>query len=133
MVSLRLPESALKLLEIPMSLSFGKTALVAVLFAASFSGAALAQDKTVTARLAAPLAQPTRIIAQNTIWTCSGDSCVAISHRDPTAHECRVFVRSARQAVVAYGAEDQQLSADELARCNDDATQAQQARKRTSP
>jgi len=111
-----------------MSLSLGKTALIAALFAASFTGVAFAQDKTVTARLSAPVAQTTRIIAQDTIWTCSGDTCVAMSHRDATAHECRTFVRQAHVAVTAYGTDDQQLSADELARCNGDAGQTQQAR-----
>ncbi|MES1197412.1 MAG: hypothetical protein ABUL55_02195 [Pseudomonadota bacterium] len=111
-----------------MRLSVAKTAFVAALFAASFTGSAFAQDKTVTVHLSTPLAAPTRIIAQNTIWNCSGDTCVALSHRDPTAHECHVFVREARQAVTAYGTADQQLSSDELAHCNGDVGQSQQAR-----
>ncbi|HVY85784.1 MAG TPA: hypothetical protein VG943_11660 [Caulobacterales bacterium] len=103
--------------------SVAKTVLAAALFAASFAGVASARDQVVTARLATPVAQQTRVIAENTLWSCEGDTCVASSHHDATVRDCRQFVRQAGQAVTAYGA----LSADELARCNGE-TATQQAR-----
>jgi hypothetical protein len=67
-----------------------------------------------------------QVIAQNTVWTCEGDTCVArASHANVRA--CRQFVREADARVTAYGTEGNELSADEIARCNGDQPAALQA------
>ncbi|HWA01708.1 MAG TPA: hypothetical protein VG841_15475 [Caulobacterales bacterium] len=101
-------------------MSVAKTVLAAALFAASFAGVAVARDQVITARLAAP-AQHARVIAQNTLWTCEGDTCVANSRRGASVHDCRQFKREAGQTVTAFG----DLSAEDLARCNGETTTEQ--------
>lgn len=94
-----------------------KTMLAAAILGASFTGAAFARDEVFTVRLAAP-AEQSRVIAQNTVWSCEADTCVASPTHAATVRACRQFVRESGQRVVAYGPESAPLSADDLARCN---------------
>ena len=104
-----------------------RTLALAVLASASLTGVAFARDQVFSVRLAGP-AQETRVIAENAVWTCEGDSCVARVSHSATVRACRQFVREAGVAVTAYGPEGDQLTAEELARCNgQDAPQVQQA------
>lgn len=105
-----------------------KSVLVASLLFAGMTGVAIAREPVFTVKLAAPVSEQTRVIAQDTIWSCEGDTCVARPSHASTVRACRQFVREAGVAVTAYGSEAQQLSADEIARCNGDAPLTQQAR-----
>lgn len=96
-----------------------KSVLIAALLTAGFAGSALARDQVFTLRLAQPLAAPTRVIALNAVWDCSGDTCTAHVNHDASVRACRQFAHQAGGVqVLSYGAEGAQLSADEIARCN---------------
>ncbi len=90
-------------------------------------GPAFARDPVFTARLEAPLAAGVRVIAQNTVWSCDGDTCRSRPSHGASVHACRQFVRESGARVLAYGPEGGELTADELARCNGD-TASQEAR-----
>ena len=108
--------------------AIARTLLVAALFGASITGAAYARDQVFTARLAAAPSEA-RLIVQNAIWNCEGETCVASVNHDATVRACRQFAREAGAPVLAYGSEARQLSSDDLARCNGDLAQStQQAR-----
>ncbi len=96
-----------------------KTVLAAAIVAgALFSGSAIARNNQVyTVKFASPV-EVTRVIAENALWNCEGDTCVARPNHGVSVRACRQFVREAGAPVVAYGAEGRELSADELARCN---------------
>lgn len=104
-----------------------KTIMLAAVLSAGFAGAAFARDAVFTVKLEAPVAEQTRIITLNTIWTCEGDTCRARAQHSSSVRSCRRFVREAGARVTAYGPEGDQLTADELARCNGDAPTTQQA------
>ena len=103
-----------------------RSILVAAVVSASFVGAAYARGDVFTAKLETPVTEQTRVIAVNTLWTCTGDTCLARPDHGANVRSCRQFVREAGSRVTAYGSEGDQLTADELARCNGD-IQAQQA------
>ncbi|MGE0595987.1 MAG: hypothetical protein AB7P07_06465 [Hyphomonadaceae bacterium] len=108
-------------------LTAARTIMIAAMLGASFTGAAYARDQVFTARLAAPAAE-SRIIVQNSIWNCEGETCVARADHASTVRACRQLVRELGAAVLAYGPEGAQLSDDELNRCNADvAPRTQQA------
>ncbi len=108
--------------------NIAKSIVFAVIFSTSFSGAAFARDEIFTARLAQP-AEQSRLIADNAVWNCEADTCVARSSHAATIRTCRQFVREAGIAVTAYGPENAQLSEQELASCNANlAAETQQAR-----
>ncbi|MEQ1617751.1 MAG: hypothetical protein ABL883_05355 [Terricaulis sp.] len=90
-------------------------------------GPAFARDPVFTARIEAPLATGDRVIAQNAIWSCDGDTCRARPNHGVSVRACRQFVRESGARVTAYGSEGRELSADEIARCNGEAS-GQQAR-----
>ena len=94
-----------------------KTLLVAAVASAAFAGAAQARD-VFTVKLQAPVAEQTRVIAQNTIWNCEGDTCVARPDHASTVRACRQFVRQLGAQVVAYGPAGNELTGEEIARCN---------------
>jgi hypothetical protein len=105
-----------------------KTLLIAALFGAGLTGAAFARDQVFTARLATPVAEQTRVIALNALWSCEGDACRASVRHDASVRACRQFVREAGQAVTAYGPEGGELNAEEIARCNGETGATQEAR-----
>lgn len=109
-------------------MSAARTILFAVLASVAFAGAASARNAVFTAKLEAPLAEQTQIIAQNTLWSCNGDTCQARPSHASTVRSCRQFVREAGARVSAYGPAGDELTADEIARCNGEATATQQAR-----
>lgn len=94
-----------------------RTLALAAALTMGFAGPALARNLTFTATLGAPAAQ-SRVIAQNTIWTCEGDTCVARASHAVSVRACRQLVRQTGVPVTAYGTPAHQLSADEIARCN---------------
>lgn len=97
-----------------------RSIVIAALISTAFVGSAHARDPVFTVKLAAPVAEQTRVIAQNTLWNCVGDTCVARPNHAATVRSCRQFVRELGAPVRAYGSETDQLSADELSRCNGD-------------
>jgi hypothetical protein len=109
-------------------MSAARSLLVAILFSAGFAGSAFARDAVFTVRLEAPVAEQTRVIAQNTIWTCEGDTCRARASHASTVRACRQFVRESGARVVAYGPAGDGLSSEEIARCNGEAQVTHQAR-----
>lgn len=96
-----------------------RTLAAAAIFAVSFAGVAFARDTVVTATLQAP-SSDARVVADSAVWNCTGASCVAVPQHAVSVHGCRDFVRRSHARVTAYGSGDRQLSADELARCNND-------------
>jgi hypothetical protein len=100
--------------------------IAAAILSTAFVGAAYAQGSTFTAKVEGQAAQ-TRLIAINTMWNCSGDTCIAHPNHAVSVRACRQFAHEAGVRVTAYGTEQQQLSSEELARCNGDAN-VQQAR-----
>ncbi len=105
-----------------------RSLVLATVISVGFAGAASARDPVFTAKLETPVAAATRVIAMNTLWSCEGDTCLARPDHAATVRSCRQFVREAGGVrVTAYGSEADQLTAAELARCNGDATQTEQA------
>jgi len=107
-------------------MSFVRTLALAALASVSLAGAAYARDAVYTIKLEAPVAAQTRVIAQNTIWTCEGDTCRARSANGANVRACRQFVREAGVRVTEFGSDADTLNAEEISRCNSDA-QTQQA------
>ncbi len=89
-------------------------------------GPAFARDPVFTARIEAPVAAGNRVIAQNTLWNCAGDTCRARPSHGVSVRACRQFVRESGVRVTAYGSESRALTTDEIARCNGEVS-AQQA------
>lgn len=104
-----------------------RSVVLAAIISAGFTAPAFARDPIFTVKLEAPVAESTRIIANNAVWTCEGDTCVARPSHASTVRACRQFVREAGGRVVAYGPEGDELNSDELARCNGDAALVQAA------
>jgi len=101
-----------------------RSIVAAAVISAAFVAPAFARD-LYTIRLAQPVAEQTRVIALNTIWDCSGDTCVARADHGANVRSCRHFVRESNGLRIAsYGSADDQLSADEVARCNGETYQA---------
>lgn len=108
-------------------MSVFRSVVLAAVISAGFTGAAFARDPIFTVKLEAPVSESTRVIANNAVWTCEGDTCVARPTHAATVRACRQFVREAGARVTAYGPEGGELSADELQRCNGDAPTVQAA------
>jgi hypothetical protein len=103
-----------------------KSIVAAAVLSAAFAAPAFARD-LYTIKLATPVAEQTRVIALNAIWDCNGDTCLARADHGANVRSCRQFVRQSNGLRIAsYGTAEDQLSADEIARCNGE-TQAQQA------
>ena len=102
-----------------------KSVLIAAVASLAFSGAAYARGEVFTAKLAAPVGEQTRVITQNTIWSCAEDTCVARPNHASTVRACRQLAREVGARVVAYGPAGSELSADEIARCNGEAATLQ--------
>lgn len=101
-----------------------RSIVAAAVMSAAFVAPAFARD-VYTIRLASPVAEQTRIIALNTIWDCEGDTCLARADHGANVRSCRQFVRQANGLRIAsYGSASQQLSDDEVARCNGETRQS---------
>lgn len=99
-----------------------RTIALAAALSVGLAGAALARNPVFTATLDTP-AQSSRVIAQNAIWNCEGETCVARADHAVSVRACRQLLRGTGGRVTAYGTEERQLSADELARCNGESAQ----------
>lgn len=102
--------------------------LVAAVISAGLTAPAFARDPVFTVKLSAPVAAQTQVIAQNAVWNCDGDTCLARADHAVSVRACRQFVREAGGVrVTSYGSELRELTADEVARCNGDTVATQQA------
>jgi hypothetical protein len=91
-----------------------------VIFAAVavVASAGVAQAKEiVTAKLEAPVAARTKVIAGNSVWTCEGDTCRAYVNRAINARTCGELAREVGR-VSAFDASKRSLASEDLARCN---------------
>lgn len=102
-------------------MSAAKSLLLAAALTVGFAGAAYARNAVFTAKLETPVAEQTRVIAQHTLWSCSGDTCLARPTHAASVRACRQLQREVGGRIVAYGPEGGELSADEIARCNGNA------------
>jgi hypothetical protein len=109
-------------------MSVVRSLVLAAVLTAGFAAPALARDPVFTIKLEAPVSEQTRVIAQNAIWTCEGDTCLARTLTAWSARACRQFVREAGDVrIVSYGTDGRELSAAEIARCNGETPATQQA------
>lgn len=104
-----------------------RSLLLSALMGVALAGPALARDAVFTVKIEAPLAFGARVIAQNTVWSCDGDTCRARPSHSASVHACRQFARESGARVLAYGPEGGELSVEEIARCNGESI-TQQAR-----
>ncbi len=106
-----------------------RSAVLAAMITAGFAAPAFARDAVFTLKLEAPVAEQTQVIAQNALWRCEGDTCRTRAGHAVSVRACRQFIRQAGDEVrvVAYGTQDRELSADEIARCNGEPSVTHQA------
>jgi len=105
-------------------MSIIRSIAIAAVASLSLIGAASARD-IFTVKFEGAAAER-QVIAQNTVWTCEGDTCVARPNHASSVRACRQIARELGARVIAYGPEGDELTADEIARCNGE-TQTQQA------
>jgi thiazole synthase ThiGH ThiG subunit len=105
-----------------------RSIVAAAIVTASFAGSAFAREAVFTAQIEAPVAERTRVIALNTVWNCEGNLCQARPDHAVTVRACRHLAHETGARVLAYGAPGNELSAEELARCNREGGATQQAR-----
>jgi hypothetical protein len=93
-------------------------AACAALVSVSFAGAALADDP-ITAKLQAPVAAKTKVIAGGAVFLCEGDTCLAAapSSRTFATSTCKELAKTVG-AVTSFGGARKQLEADKLGQCN---------------
>lgn len=109
-------------------MSVVRSLVFAAVISAGLTAPAFARDPVFTIKLAEPVANQTQVIAQNTLWNCDGDTCRARADHAVSVRACRQFVRQAGDVrVIAYGSENRELTAEEIARCNGEAPATQQA------
>lgn len=106
-------------------MSVVRSLVIAALASVSFAGAAYARDAVFSVKIEGQ-ASDRQVIAQNTVWTCEGDTCLARPNHAASVRACRQFVRESGARVISYGPEGGELSADEIARCNGEASVATQ-------
>jgi hypothetical protein len=103
-----------------------RSIVIAAFVATSFAGTAHAQTRDTFSVKIEGAAAERQVIAQNTVWTCEGDTCLARPNHAASVRSCRQFVRATGARVISYGPEGAELSAAEIARCNGE-TETQQA------
>jgi len=109
-----------------------RSIVAAAILSAAFVAPAFARD-VYTIKLATPVAEQTRIIALNAIWDCSEDTCLARADHGANVRSCRQFVRESNGLrISSYGTADDQLSTDEIARCNGESQALQASSGETS-
>jgi hypothetical protein len=81
--------------------------------------AAFAATSISTIKLVTPVAQPnTAVIALNTGWNCTGDTCVGnLDRKSPAVRDCRQIVR-ALGPVAGFTVGTKSLDAAGIAACN---------------
>lgn len=94
-------------------LRFTSAALISLLFSAP----ALASTP-FTAELETPKAEKERISAYDVVWVCEADTCEAyLDRKTATVRVCKKVV-SEIGPIKSFGTSEDQLSDDEVAKCN---------------
>jgi hypothetical protein len=95
------------------------SSLLASLTLALTASAALAANSVATIKLVTPVAQPnTAMIALNTGWNCTGDTCIAtLDRKAPAVRDCRQIAR-AFGPVASFSVGTKSLDAAGIAACN---------------
>jgi len=96
--------------------SLTRSLVAAAVISVSFAGVAHARNEVFTAQLQAPT-QESRVVARSTLWSCEGDVCRARPRHSASVSACRALAREVGP-LTAYGHEENQLSAEEIAECN---------------
>jgi hypothetical protein len=93
-------------------------AACAALVSVSAASAALAGEP-ITAKLQAPVAQPTKFIAGGAMFVCESDACYAQAPTSTTysTATCKIIAGKVG-AVSSYGETRKSLDADKLGQCN---------------
>lgn len=106
-------------------MTFRKLTAAAAL-ALALSGPAFAADGKVTVSLCAPLAAKTKIVALGAVFACEGETCIAWGAPEAavSAFACKTLAREAGPVASVEG-RGRTLGADDIARCNLAAAQAQ--------
>ena len=93
-------------------------AACAALATISFAGVAMADDP-ITAKLQAPVAAKTKLIAGGAVFVCEGDTCLAAapSSRTYASATCKELAKSVG-AVASFGGARKQLDDEKLGACN---------------
>lgn len=95
--------------------------LAAGLTAAALSGApALAQSATMRAEFAASFERAETVIISGRTWSCSANACVSRGVDPRPAVACRKLSRKIGQPATKFTASEAELSAEDLASCNQD-------------
>jgi hypothetical protein len=92
-----------------------RSALIAAAFV--MTGASAFAAQTVTANLAQARPAAERVVANGSVWSCSGSTCQAATTGAINVRACKALV-SKVGPVTSFGSESRALDADELARCN---------------
>ena len=84
----------------------------------SFAGVAMADDP-ITAKLQAPVAEKTKLIAGGAVFICEGDTCLAAapSSRTYASATCKELAKNVG-AIASFGGSRKQLDGDKLGACN---------------
>lgn len=99
--------------------SIAAVAALSVSLSGLMAGAAFAADGPVTAKLNAPIAAKTKVVAGGAVFACEGDSCVATAapSRALTTASCKALVKEVG-SVASFGGDVKSLGAEDLDRCN---------------
>lgn len=106
-------------------MTFHKLTAAAALVLA-MSSSAFAADGKVTVSLCAPVPAKTKIVALGAVFACEGETCVAWGAPEAavSAFACKTLAREAGPVAAVEG-RGHTLGADDIARCNLAALQAE--------
>jgi len=92
---------------------------VMALAAGLWTGTAVAAELPVTATFSQPVQATDQLVVGETIWNCTGNTCVTRSAADKVRGltGCRLMAGKFG-TVTAYGTATNPLTADQLSRCN---------------
>lgn len=91
----------------------------AAIVSMTFANAAVAADAKLTVSLKAPVAAKTKVVAGGAVFSCEGDTCVALvaPARATTVAGCKALVKEVGQ-VTAYTNGKRSIEGEDLAACN---------------
>lgn len=98
-----------------------RTVLLAAVATAFIAGPALARVPVV-AKLEAPVAEKTRVIANGVVWRCEGDTCTGVMQRQVSVRTCGELAEEVGR-LASFGSTERQVTGDDLTNCNTDAKQ----------
>lgn len=89
-----------------------------------FAGASVAADGKIVATLKTPVASKTKIVAAGAVFSCEGDTCIALvaPSRTNTSKGCKALSKEVGP-IASFGS----LASDDLAKCGASTSTVQQA------